>query len=137
MQKLFDMANDVFDNNLNVILIQIDEAHSSAWPMYIENQPEPQQTFENRIERANHFVYKYQPPYEVYIDGWNNDFAELFRAWPDKYHCINKDFKIIAKADYHTDGEKEATVIEDYSNLLAQILLKQSEQAHKASKLAK
>ena len=55
---------------------------------------EVQKTFEDRVKRANHFVNNYKPPYPVYIDAWNNDFAELFKAWPDKYHCINNNLKL-------------------------------------------
>src|SRR5437762_301298 len=114
MSKLFEMADRVYQNNLNVILVQIDEAHSDEWPVYIDEilgveQPKAQKTFQDRIDRANYFIKNYNPPYPVYIDSWDNDFAELFRAWPDKYHCIDKDFRVIAKAEYHTSQEKEAT----------------------------
>lgn len=121
------MAGDVFKHKLNVILIQIDEAHSDDWPVYIDSvlgvdQPKPHKTFEDRVARAKHFVEKYNPPYPLYIDSWSNDFAELFRAWPDKYHCIDREFKIIAKAEYNSDQKKEATVVEDYTDLLLKLM---------------
>jgi len=127
MTKLFDMAEDCRKNNIRVILVQIDEAHSTAWPLSIDNilgveQPEPQKTFEDRLKRANHFVDKYSPPYEVYVDNWDNQFAELFKAWPDKYHCVDSDYKVIAKSDYHSDDMREATVIEDCTEVLRKLM---------------
>ena len=112
---------------MNVILIQIDEAHSNAWPLSINElldveQPKPQRTYDDRISRANEFVMKYEPPYPVFIDGWSNDFAELFRAWPDKYHCVNKDLIVVAKSEYHSGDDKEATVMEDCTVVLEELI---------------
>lgn len=123
MDKLFSMSKLLYRNNINVILIQIDEAHSTAWPMAIDtllnvDKVEPQKTFEDRINRANYFVEKYNPPYPVYIDNWSNEFANLFMAWPDKYHFINKDLVILAKSEYFSEGKKEAVIMEDYTVLL-------------------
>lgn len=128
MTKLFSMASDVAKNNLRVILIQIDEAHSSAWPLSIDSifnveQPEPHKSFENRLERANHFINKYKPPYEVYVDTWNNEFAETFKAWPDRYHFIDKDYAIVAKSEYYNDTKREAIVIEDCTDVLTRLML--------------
>jgi hypothetical protein len=127
MTKLFDLAPEVHKNNILVILVQIDEAHSSAWPMAIDKslgviQPEPQKTFEDRLDRANHFVETYNPPYPVFVDYWNNDFGELFKAWPDKYTCANSELQLVAKADYHHDDAKEATVIEDCTDVLKRLM---------------
>ncbi len=119
------MCEEIKNNNLSVILVQIDEAHSSAWPMALENQPEPQKTFNERVERANYFINEYKPPYPVYIDGWNNEFGELFRAWPDQFHCIDRNFKVIAKSEYgmyNTENEKEAMIIEDYTDTLRKLI---------------
>lgn len=128
MAKLFDMADRIKEAGLNVILVQIDEAHSDAWPINIDKllaieQPKPQKTFKDRVDRANQFISKYRPPYPVYIDGWDNTFSELFRAWPDKYHCINKDLIVVAKSEYHTDGKKEAVIMEDYTVLLEKLAI--------------
>jgi Iodothyronine deiodinase len=127
MAKLFSISEQINSNNISVILIQIDEAHSTAWPMAIDNalkveQPEPQKSLEDRFNRVKYFVNTYHPPYPVFVDTWNNDFAEMFRAWPDKYHCINKDFEVIAKSDYHNDEQKEATVIEDCTDVLIKLI---------------
>lgn len=125
IDRLFAMSEEIREANVNVILIQIDEAHSSAWPMALDDQPNPQSSFEERVERANLFVEKYKPPFAVYIDGWDNIFAETFRAWPDKYHCVDNTLKVIAKAEYgmeHVKGEKEAVVLEDYTVLLKRLI---------------
>lgn len=127
MAKLFAMSDDLIKNNIKVILIQIDEAHSTAWPLSINailnvEQPKPQQTFEDRIERANHFIQNYQPPYDVLIDGWDNQFAELFRAWPDKYHLVDKNMMVIAKSEYGIEGAKEAVILEDCTVVLQKLI---------------
>lgn len=120
---MFELADKVREHNINIILIQISEAHSNEWPVYIDElfgveQPEQHKTFADRVARANYFIEKYNPPYPVFIDGWDNDFANKFRAWPDKYHAITDDFKVIAKAEYHTDKTNEAKVMVDYVDLL-------------------
>lgn len=119
------MSDRVKRAGIKVILIQIDEAHSTAWPMALDNQPEPQYTFQDRVNRARMFVEKYDPPYDVYIDGWHNTFADTFRAWPDKYHCVDENLKVVAKAEYYSDKvrNKEAVVIEDYTELLDRLIL--------------
>ena len=125
------MANSAKDNNINILLIQIDEAHSADWPMAIDellgvDKVETHKTFEDRVKRANFFIEQYNPPYPVYIDAFTNDFADLFRAWPDKYHLINKDFEVIAKADYHSKGKKEAVIMEDCTVVLERLFTKTS-----------
>lgn len=102
-------------------MIQIDEAHSSAWPRGLPDQPEPQNDFEERVQKANDFVKQYDVMYPVYVDQWNNEFAELFQAWPDKYYCVNKDNVVIGKAEYGT-GAKEALVLKDYTVLLQELM---------------
>jgi len=125
MAKLFAMSDELVKKNINVVLIQIDEAHTTAWPQAIDvilnvEQPEPQKTFQDRINRANFFVENYQPPYDVYIDGWDNQFAELFRAWPDKYHLIDKNKTILAKSKYN----KEGIILEDCTVFLQKLIEK-------------
>jgi len=124
------MADELLKHKIFVILVQIDEAHSIEWPMAIDNtfdviQPENQKTFEDRINRVNYFVKHYNPPcdvFNVYVDGWNNEFAEIFQAWPDRHYCINKNFQIITKAEYHLEGDEEAVVIEDCTITLEKLM---------------
>lgn len=109
-------------HNIIFILIQIDEAHSSAWPIGLENQPEPQANFDERVERANKFVIDNQCPFPVYIDTWNNDFAETYHAWPDKYYCIDIDNIVTAKAEYGTIGKENALIKVDCVELILQLI---------------
>lgn len=126
------MADNLLKHKIFVILVQIDEAHSVEWPMAIDStfnviQPENHKTFEDRINRANYFVENYNIPsgvFNVYVDGWNNEFAETFHAWPDRHYCINKDFQIISKAEYHLEGNEEAVVIEDCTVTLENLINK-------------
>ena len=115
------MKNELNKHNLKVILIQIDEAHSDAWPMGLSNQPQPQQSFQDRINRTREFINQYGNVYPVYIDNWNNDFAELFRSWPDKYHCVDNHLNLIARSEYGT-GNNEALIIKDYTDLLEELM---------------
>jgi hypothetical protein len=121
------MAPRLEQHKINIILVQIDEAHSDAWPVAIPEilgveQPKPQQCFQDRVDRANSFVAEYAPPYPIFIDGWNNEFAELYQAWPDKYYCLDANLKVIAKSEYHKEGHYEAKIIEDYTNLLETLM---------------
>ncbi len=121
------MADDLLKHKIFVILVQIDEAHSIEWPMAIDStfdviQPETHKTFDDRISRANYFVNNYNPPFDIYVDGWNNEFAEIFQAWPDQYYCINKEFQIISKSEYYLEGDNEATIIEDCTVTLEKLM---------------
>ncbi len=128
MGKLFALSPMLNARNIQVILIQIDEAHSDGWPLGrlwsngIETQPKPHGSFVDRVDRANHFVTTYNPPYPVFIDGWDNQFAELFSAWPDKFHCVTQDLVIVAKSEYGSEGEEDALIKEDYTVLLQKLL---------------
>lgn len=132
------MYDDIRSNGLNVILIQIDEAHSSAWPMGLKDQPEPQKDFDSRMDRARLFMDTYKCPYEVYVDGWDNVFEKTFRAWPDKFHCVKHsidngandgandgaiEYIVVSKSEYHrTTDEKEAVIIQDYTDVLQKLM---------------
>jgi hypothetical protein len=124
------MAEKIYEHKLNVILVQIDEAHSDAWPVAINSllgvsEPKVQQCLQDRVDRANEFVSKYNCPYPVYVDSWDNRFAELFRAWPDKFHCVdNKTLTVIAKSEYYKDTNdyNEAKIIDDYTVLLEKLM---------------
>ena len=106
------------------ILIQIDEAHSSAWPVALTEQPEPQKNIEDRINRATDFVVKSSPPFSVYIDKWSNEFAETYHAWPDKYYCIDSKYNIIAMSEYGKEGSKDALIKVDCIDLINDLIKK-------------
>ena len=117
------MADEMKKNGILFILIQIDEAHSSAWPIALPNQPEPQANFGERVERANAFVQADKPPFPVYVDPWNNEFAETYRAWPDQYCCAQlPSKKIIAKSEYGTEGDENALIVMDCTVLIRKLI---------------
>ena len=93
------------EHKINFILIQIDEAHSSAWPTGLKNTPQPQKSLDDRIERAIQFIKNDNPPFEILVDTWENAFATKYKTWPDRYYCLDKNLKIIAKAEYGAKGE--------------------------------
>lgn len=110
------------ENNIKLILIQINEAHSSAWPKYIDEQPDPQKNFAERINRAKLFIEKYgiekYPFVEVYVDGWDDKLDNLLQLWPDKHYLLDTNKKIVKQATYGLEGSMEAKVIEDYYDIM-------------------
>ena len=110
--------------NIKFILIQIDEAHSTGWPIGLVDTPEPQKSFQERIERANKFVLIDKPadPFTVLIDGWSNEFAETFHAWPDKYYMVDPQYQVLAKAEYGTEGSNDALIKVDCSNIICSLI---------------
>lgn len=95
------------------ILIQIDEAHSSSWPVGLSNQPEPQSNIEDRLTRANNFVKTDLVPFDTFVDVWSNDFAETYHAWPDKYFMCDSNLKILEISEYGTKGKQDALIQND------------------------
>lgn len=115
------MYDKLVQNNIKVILIQIDEAHSSAWPAGLENQVEPQIDLNDRISRAKQFIENDQPPYPVYIDDWNNEYAEIYRAWPDKYYMVDNEYTILNKSTYGISGDMNAKIELDCVDLMTEL----------------
>lgn len=96
MHYLFSVASELKEIGIRLILIQIHEAHSDAWPVGLTNQPAVQKSFQERIDRANKFAVEYNVPYDIYIDGWDDRFEQEFRAWPDRYYLVSmKDLPVI------------------------------------------
>ena len=85
-----------------MILVQIDEAHTDKWPIGLEH-PFAQKDMSDRLERAQSFVAENMidaKAFRVVVDNWSDDFAEIFRSWPDKYYCLNKDLVIEHMSEY-------------------------------------
>lgn len=110
--------------NIKFILIQIDEAHSTAWPIGLENTPEPQKSFDERVDRTINFVIsnEFTQAFEFKIDGWDNEFAETFRAWPDKYYLIDKNYRVLEKSEYGTTGDEDALIKLDCVDLICKLI---------------
>lgn len=114
---MFALSPKLKEKKIRLILIQTHEAHSSLWPVGLDDQPEPHSSFEDRVRRANEFKLCENPPYDIYIDGWDDQFEQTFRAWPDKYYYIDHDFRILKTSSY---GQRSDALI-DYDCL--QLLL--------------
>lgn len=114
------------ENNIKLILIQINEAHSSEWPKYLVDQPDPQKDFNERLHRAKSFIDKYSidkyPFIEVYVDGWDDKADNLLQLWPDKYYLLDNDKIIIKNSEYGLKGDNEAKIVEDYLDILKNLL---------------
>lgn len=104
------------------ILIQIDEAHSDEWPVGLENQSTSHKNIQDRLNRANEFVINDKVPFPVYVDNWQNEFAELYQAWPDEYYHFNSDLKILTKSEYGTEEETDALIKLDCLDLVSKLL---------------
>jgi hypothetical protein len=116
INKLIKQYNKMKENNIQLILVQIDEAHSNKWKIGLYDHPENQKNMNDRINRANEFNKLY-PFFNVYIDDWNNNFQNIFQSWPDQFYLINNDFIVINKSFY-----KDAIIVEDYSDIIDKLL---------------
>ena len=108
------------EHKINFILIQIDEAHSTARPIGLKNAPNPQKSLDERVERALQFIKEDKPPFEVLVDTWENDFANKYKTWPDKYYCLDKNLKIIGKSEYGANGD--ALINKDCCALIEELM---------------
>ena len=108
---------------IKLILIHIDEAHSiDAWPVNLLDAPLSHACIEDRIDRANKFIVEENPPFPTFVDTWSNGFANLYRAWPDKYYCINNDNKIICKSEYGSSEKDNAHIKVDCTQVIEELL---------------
>lgn len=115
---MFSLAPQMKDHQIGFLLIQIDEAHSTAWPIGLEQTPTPQKSYEERVQRAQAFKPELPgQPFQLCIDGWDNQFAEIFRAWPDKYYCINHQYQVIGKSEYG-----DAVIKQECTDLIQQLV---------------
>lgn len=125
MDELFEISDKLKKIGIQLVLIQIHEAHSTLWPISLEGEVEPHKCFEDRVKRANEFVEKYNVPYEVYIDGWDNEFDNLFQSWPDREYFVTKDKTILKTCSYDHEietDENEATSVEEYLYYLKELI---------------
>jgi hypothetical protein len=101
-ERLLAMYKIMIHKKIKFLLVQINEAHSSKWPIGLTDQVEPQKSFPERVERAREFIKKSKPqyPFIVCVDGQDNCFDNRFRIWPDKFYFINKKYKVLAKSSY-------------------------------------
>jgi hypothetical protein len=116
--SFFALHDKLQENSIHVIMVQIEEAHTDLWPVGRDYQPTNHTNMEDRVNRANQFIKDYDCPYNVYVDGFDNKFETLFRAWPDKYYFLDENMKVLYKSSYGKKGQKDGKVLLDYVNLL-------------------
>ena len=74
LHQLVEQSAKMKKNNIGLILIQIEEAHTKKWPLGFTDHPDNHNIFENRVSRANDFAKRFNQFENVYIDGWDNNF---------------------------------------------------------------
>lgn len=72
------------------------------------------------MDRASEYVSKDKPPFPVYIDTWEDNFEQTFRAWPDKFYMIDKEKRILAKSTY--GARADALIDVDCVHIIRQII---------------
>jgi len=111
---LFKQAEKAEKLGIRVVLVQIEEAHTDAWPIGRDHQPKNHDSMETRMKAARDFVKDYSPPYDVFVDDFEtNQFENTFQAWPDKYYFIDHNYNIINKSQYD-DG----VIMVDYTEII-------------------
>lgn len=126
--KVIDILLEDAPQNIKIILIQIEEAHTNAWPIGRSHQPDNHKSHEDRMNAAKDFInvtldFKTRPElmkyFEVYVDIFPENAYELrFRAWPDKYYLLDANRTVLKKSEYNHDTMVDGLIIEDWLNLV-------------------
>ncbi len=119
-RELLAAKEQLAAKGIGVILIQIHEAHSTAWPTGLAKVVQPQTCIQDRLNRANQFIQTDKPLYPVYVDTWDNTYELTFRAWPDKYYLIDTDKRVLQKSTYGANSD--ALIDIDCITLIRQML---------------
>ncbi len=108
------------EKDIFFILVQIDEAHTPAWPQGVIQLGVPQTSVEDRLHRAQKFnteeIVGNEAHFKVLVDTWSNSFAETYQAWPDKYVLFDYERKVVAKSTY--GAQKNAVIDVDCVDLI-------------------
>lgn len=103
----------VKDSEYDLVLIQINEAHSDRWPLGFNYHPPVQKDFADRLQKANDFAKTC--PYDIYVDTWEDSYEITYHAWPDQFCLIETATgKVLDKSRYH----KNALIMNDYAEFL-------------------
>ena len=111
------------EGRVRVVLVQIQEAHTTRWPLGMTDHPEPHATIEERMERARAFRSRLPSCFRLLVDPWGDPFEQRFRAWPDRYVMLapadESGNRIVeAQSTYSMD----AVVETDYARILTELL---------------
>ncbi len=105
------------------ILIQIDEAHTAAWPQGVIKLGTPHKNIEDRCKRAQDFnseiIVGNSEHFKVLVDPWHNPFAECYSAWPDRYVLFDSARRVVAQSTY--GAHKDAVIDVDCVDLIQRL----------------
>jgi len=78
-----------FKDRVNIITIYIKEAHTrDEWPLGNNFCWKRPTNLEERLHIANKFHDDYNYTIPIVVDDMDNDFADHFMAWPERYYAI-------------------------------------------------
>ena len=117
-------------DRIRVVLVQIQEAHTTRWPLGMTDHPEPQASLEERMERARSFRTRFALPscFRLLVDPWTDPFEQRFRAWPDCYVMVSAaSGDGIRTVEAQSTYSMDALVITDYAQILTALLEAEAE----------
>jgi hypothetical protein len=91
------LLHDIFiqyKDKINFTFIYINEAHAvDVWPIGMSagtiNYSHKQ--ISDRSECATKLINTFDLAFPIYLDNMNNDFENIFSAWPFRYYVISYD----------------------------------------------
>ena len=118
-ELLFSLATELDQAQIQVLMIYIQDAHTEKWKIGLDNHPPPQKDFADRVSRANTFQQQYQTPYATLVDGWDNEFSNIYHSWPDRYILLDAKKTILQYSEYGSEGDMDGKVLVDCTTVLA------------------
>lgn len=115
LPRLLELYDKIMASEYHLIFIQINEAHSSKWPLGLSHHPSVHEDIKDRLSRARQFIETYKFPYPVYVDKWTDDYERAYHAWPDQYVVIDSTTGNIMSYSEYSD---QALITNDYATLL-------------------
>lgn len=94
-----------------VVTVYIAEAHArEEWPIGDEHKAAVQSLAQagslvERREAARLFARELDWPFEVFVDGMNDEFERTFAAWPLRFYVVDADGKTLAHVAHPTPNE--------------------------------
>jgi hypothetical protein len=114
------MAPQLGKRGIGVIMVYVNEAHSSAWPMGMVPEPAPHGSMDDRLEHV-HAERMSGCPFPIYTDTWDNTYDNMHHVWPDGFILVGAEFKILMRSTYtHVRGN--AVIDVDCIDVLAELL---------------
>lgn len=100
---------------INIICIYILEAHFvnkdengqiiEGWPIGSQYNYPQHKTLNDRISMANKFIQQYDWPIPTFIDTMDNDFNNIYSAWPDRAYLVFEG-KLLYVSKINNDGSR-------------------------------